>query len=653
MRLFVIVSCAAAMFGALAWPLITRTVPVESDLGRYHLPLRDFYRKCIRAGHDPAWCPHLFCGYDCHGEGQAGMDHPWHALLYRLPVRLETAFNLEIFANYPVLFLGMALFLRRHGLSRDAALAGAIAATFSGFTLPHWPHTNSIAVVSHIPWLLWLTDVWWSGTSAGCRAWAALGIAGLTGSQILLGYPQYVYFSGFAEGIYALCLLPRGGRPLPGWVLWKALGVAIGAAQLLPSLEAVALSPRLGYDASFRGMLSLPPVMLLQLVAPYSFNTFTQLHEYAAYGGVLATLGTIWWLTAGRWRWPTAILDRWALILILVSVPLALGKYTPLFQVYLKLPVVGLFRCPCRYLVLTHLAAAVVVARLVDSLIEGPARSWRQLAWLAPAPVLSWAMAGGGWVALAPLDTRVFLEPATWLGPLAMTLAAGLLALAGRGRRWAVPLLLLIGFADQAAWGFRAIRVYTFVDIPTLIEREAKPPGEPIGRIVADDVRGNTLMMAGWSYTNGYVGLTPPRTLDYSRDEVQRWAGTRWRERAGAWEPVDGAPRVRWADRADLPGQIVEEPGRIVIATGPGSGGELIIAESWHPGWEVSVDGVPAELDRFQSDFLKVAVPAGEHVIEFHFSARRRTIGRRVSLVGLLAAVVLAAFVGRTGRAIS
>jgi uncharacterized membrane protein YfhO len=65
------------------------------------------------------------------------------------------------------------------------------------------------------------------------------------------------------------------------------------------------------------------------------------------------------------------------------------------------------------------------------------------------------------------------------------------------------------------------------------------------------------------------------------------------------------------------------------------------------------VDGVPAELDRFQSDFLKVAVPAGEHVIEFHFSARRRTIGRRVSLVGLLAAVVLAAFVGRTGRAIS
>ena len=365
MRFFVLSTVGLVLFGFLARPLVLDQVPIEFDLGRYHLPLRDFFQRCLHNGDDPAWCPHLFCGYDLHGEGQAGMDHPWHQLLYSsLP--LTIAFNIEIFANYPFLCLGTYLFLRRHRLPREAALAGALAATFSGFTLPHYAHTNAIAIVAHMPWLLWATDIAWNESKPRSRALAGIAIAMLTGSQILLGYPQYVYFSCLAEAIYALLLLTRNWEwnRLGIWLAIKSIGIAIGGAQLLPSLQALQLSPRLGYDAAFRGMLSLPWEMLLQLVSPTVFNVGTQLHEYTVYGGALATLGTAWFMVRGSWFGGKDLLNRFAFWLIVIAIPLALGRHTPLFQVYLKLPIVGVFRCPCRYLVLSHFAAAIVVVVL-------------------------------------------------------------------------------------------------------------------------------------------------------------------------------------------------------------------------------------------------------------------------------------------------
>ena len=206
MRFFVLLLSGFVLFGFLALPLLLNQVPIEYDLGRYHLPLRDFYQRCLHNGDDPAWCPHLFCGYDLHGEGQAGMDHPWHRLLYSV-LPLTIAFNIEIFANYPFLCLGMYLFLRRHHLPRDAALAGALTATFGGFTLPHYAHTNAVAIVAHMPWILWATDILWNEASSCRRALAGAAVALLSGSQVLLGYPQYVYFSCLAESLYIILLV--------------------------------------------------------------------------------------------------------------------------------------------------------------------------------------------------------------------------------------------------------------------------------------------------------------------------------------------------------------------------------------------------------------------------------------------------------------
>lgn len=54
---------------------------------------------------------------------------------------------------------GAWLLLRGLGLRREAALAGALAFAFSGFNLMHLTHMNAVAVLAHIPWILFAAIV--------------------------------------------------------------------------------------------------------------------------------------------------------------------------------------------------------------------------------------------------------------------------------------------------------------------------------------------------------------------------------------------------------------------------------------------------------------------------------------------------------------
>lgn len=661
MRLHVLVGIAVILFGFLARPLLLNQVPIEFDLGRYHLPLRDFYQRCLLLGDDPAWCPQLFCGYDLHGEGQAGMDHPWHRILYSF-LPLTVAFNLELFANYPILCLGMYLFLRRHDLPRDAALAGALTMTFGGFTLPHYAHTNAIAIVAHMPWLLWLTDIYWRDDRARARAGAGMSVAILTGSQILLGYPQYVYFSCLAELIYLLMLImsDRSWRSLAGWLMFKTLGVGIGGAQLLPSLLALNLSPRMGYDAAFRGMLSLPWEMLLQLFAPTQFNVGAQLHEYGVYGGSLAGIATLLFLSGGLPLGRRDVLNRLALALIIIAVPLALGRHTPLFQFYLKLPIVGVFRCPCRYLVLGHFAAAILVARLVQRLANATDQHirWRQLWLIAALPIAALAAIAVDWTTIFSDECQKFiaLGYAGVVGAVSLTIASLLALASARGRAGALTLLIIFGFADLGYWGFRSIfgthdtPVHRFVGLDEYRKCQLVPPAQPAGRLQLADVHGNGAMMLGWKLTSGYVGLSPPRSLDVNSLAGLRLAGTTWRLIDDFWQPVDGVPKAHWDHEGQHPGAIAfvtDRPGLIAVNTTSTQAGQLIMVESFHPCWRVTIDGEAAELLQTNGGFQSCDVPAGSHQVIFKYDPWARAVGRAMSWASLALAVIMAVWLDR------
>ena len=73
-------------------------------------------------------------------------------------------------------------------------------------------------------------------------------------------------------------------------------------------------------------------------------------------------------------------------------------------------------------------------------------------------------------------------------------------------------------------------------------------------------------------------------------------------------------------------------------------GGLLVSGEVDYPGWEASVDGMPAPVLRTNFAFRGVAVPPGTHRVSHAFVPRSFRAG---AVVSLIAAVALAGLIGR------
>ncbi len=155
---WILVILCIGLLAAMALPMLLGRVYTADDLGAFHLPIRAFYAQCLAAGNRFDWSPQMYCGFYLTGEGQLGGYHPLHLLLYQF-LPLSTAFDVECLISYPLMLIGMYLFLRRWRLPRDAALFGAMAFAFSGFSLLHFVHVNALAIVAHLPWLLLEIDV--------------------------------------------------------------------------------------------------------------------------------------------------------------------------------------------------------------------------------------------------------------------------------------------------------------------------------------------------------------------------------------------------------------------------------------------------------------------------------------------------------------
>ncbi|MFH1981674.1 MAG: YfhO family protein [Pseudomonadota bacterium] len=65
----------------------------------------------------------------------------------------------------------------------------------------------------------------------------------------------------------------------------------------------------------------------------------------------------------------------------------------------------------------------------------------------------------------------------------------------------------------------------------------------------------------------------------------------------------------------------------------------VVFLETMYPGWQVSVDGQPASLERVNGGFMGVFVSAGHHQVRFHFSPWRWQAGAAATLLGLILAL--------------
>ena len=694
---------AAALLGSLAMlafmarSLVTGEIPFTGDLLHFHYPLRDFYARQLSAGQPFDWMPGLFGGFYVVGEGQLGGYHPLHWLLYRtLP--LDRAFAIELVVAYPFLFAGMWQWLRRR-CGAPAAAFGAMTATFCGFTLVHAAHPNMVGVLAHLPWMLWVLDgvALRGGRFLDPRGAALFGL--LLGSQLLLGHPQAVWFTGLVVAAYAAHLMASSAvvRATVGATLLAGvvLGLAVGAVQVLATLDAVAHSTRPD-SADFATQYSLQPLYLLQLLHPYLFwgrmarwnEAAPAPDEYGVYGGGVVLVLAVWWIAR---QWTGRPRDRFSvhvLGLALIALWLATGSYGKLYYLQTWLPVVSQFRAPLRYVVIAQWALAVLGALAIARLLQRERADERMPLSMAWALVVL-AAASAPWLPMPGPDSV-----ARWAGPLVLALSALLLTMAARGQRAALVALVVLAAGDQALYGLNGVITWqdfvTRQQAITFLDTNSFLPQAGEHRLVRGNYP-NLYLLANHRLLDGYVAIAPSRQLDYHEPNALRVAQVEYAHadffkglpvpegaepRDRGWFRLPGAlPRARLVGSAQVSASPAvdiaqldvtqaalvtrqlhvgggaagtvrirgDSPGDITLDVDAPSPQLLVVSESFHEGWHATIDGQSGPVERVNGDFIGAVAPAGSHVVRLQFRPVHLIVGRYASAFGVAFALWLLA----------
>ena len=362
-----------------------------SDFLHYFYPIKRFvYDYVSTNGSFPLWNPYLFSGTPFIANIQASMFYPLGLLYYLIPT--ETAYLYSTVLHCIVGTVFMYMFMRSLSVSKSGAILSGFIFIFNGYFMAHLyaGHLSFIQTYVWIP-LIFLFLVRF--TQSGCFRYVIT--AGLIlGIQILGGFPQLVFYTILAAILfffYSCCSRIKidGAQYLAKMAvaagMFVLIGFSIAAIQLLPTYEFTQLSTRAeGVGYQFATMDSLPPRNLLTFFFPLLFGspadgTFWisgatwEFWEYCGYVGIGALA-----ITAITVRKVVSDhLGRFFIILIVIALFLALGKYNPFYPAIYHLPGFNNFRIPAQIIFLYVFSIAVLTGKGLDFIKGSKALSIR------------------------------------------------------------------------------------------------------------------------------------------------------------------------------------------------------------------------------------------------------------------------------------
>ena len=362
------------------------------DFTEQYFPLRAFAAYEWVQGRVPLWDPYLYGGQPALADIQSGALYPLHIIealllgwggpLWGQEVGFPLwALEIQVIAHFSLAAVGCYLFVRHLGRRAGRSLqrarfGGVIAAlvfTFSGY-LTGFPvqQMTILEVSAWLPWVMWgLSQTEGRGEKGKKVVVAVVGSGLAFGMAILAGHPQtvlYIFYLTLAYTVFQTIYIwkkpTRTGfsgilldtihnmQYVALWLCLILLGVAISAAQLLPTLEFIRHSVRadMAYQAVSSG---LPLNELVSVVYPGFLGGSPE------YVGIvtLVLIGAA--LIVGR---PRREVFFWAGA-GLVSLLLAFGGNTFLYALfYLAVPGFGVVRQQERVFLVYSLSAAVLAA---------------------------------------------------------------------------------------------------------------------------------------------------------------------------------------------------------------------------------------------------------------------------------------------------
>lgn len=585
-----------------------------ADAAQQFVPWLELARRELAAGRLPLWNPYQDGGAPLLGNAQSALASPlvWPVLL----LGAGHGWNLALLLKVLAAASGAWLWLRDLGRSRAAAALGAVAFALSGSFVAWLAHPHTL-VAAAAPWVLWAAQRAARGASPGRVA----ALAGATWLACVGGHPETLLMVALLAGAWVLasCRWRGLGRATPA----ALLGAALAGPVLLPFAEYLLLSEAWATGGG-RAATTLPWRTLLRFVVPsaQAGNQVETAVTVSVVALVLAATGLA--LVRRRRVWFPAVA---LLVLLAVALdgPLArlLASQTPAYWT--------------RTVLLLPLPLAVLAASALDRLRalarwRGVPPAVRRLVVLAPVLALGELLAAGRGV-----------HAVTSPGLLGATtpLLERVKALPGPFRVLALGHMLPPNFATDA--GIEDLRGYDA--LAPLGWRRQWEDVAPVRDLV---VRPEALRRPGptLSFWNVEIVLASPAVLDSAPVLGEAWGC----ELEELYRGPDGRilrnrsalPRARFAV-ADGTVRIGERSStRWRLETDSPSGGMVVVANPYFPGWRARVDGRPVELDLAPGEAIRLAVPAGSHTVELVYRPRSFLVGLILAGVALALAVAWA-----------
>ena len=657
----------------LLWPVILHPDWVFmaprarfSDLLISHWPNAEFLRRALFEFHQfPLWNPSILGGAPFAADPLSGLWYPPNWLAVALP--LPFAFNLLLILHLAWAGWGMYRWARADGFGVWPSLMGGLA--FAGLPklIAHVGagHLSLVYAVSWTPWLLQ------KAREAARRMNASRELptsnfqlpTSIIWAIIFLADVRWAVYAGAAMAFLWLSR-DRSLASLRSLLLCILIFAVLTAAQWLPLLELVQQSSRAAITAEEASVFALPLTGLLGLLIPNPGG----FHELMTYVGLVPlALAVIGWFKsrdrAGKIAFSLlAVLATWW----------ALGPSAGLFNLFARLPGLGLLRVPSRSWFLVGLAACWLAVRGAAAVEEGFRLAGRQ--W----NLATVGLVAAGWI-LAIGGSLVAAKPLINLIGMAIVISSLLISL--RVKRAAIFLtVIMLGelmWFNSSLLEFRPVpyspvadwlngqpgqwRVYSpSYSLPQLdAARYGIEQADGVNPIQLESVV-SFMREATGVKAEGYSETLPPFKSDDKNELVDvatvnadavpkavllgemnvrfvlsefdlkgngpapstRFASGQGLSAAEGFELLTQIGSTRIYENTQDDGRVrggtltYWSPNRIVAAaTGPG---RVVLSEVWYPGWVARVDGAPVEVER-AGPFRAVMVSDGEHEIVFEF----------------------------------
>jgi len=516
-----------APWDATAPPSFRPTNPLLGDTVNNELPMHAEYRRRIHDGDFPLWLSFPSGGRPLGTVPDAGTLGPLAAPYLLVPFWYAPAMSKLL----EMLVAGgfTALFLRRVGLGRAAALVGGIVYMGSGFQVvwTNWPQPR---VGAWIPALFWALERGMQERRLG----SFLPVPLITAALLLEGFPSVAGYALLAAAVYvsvrSIAVRRSAGeraRSVGAAAGAVVLGLGLAAFQLLP------LSERLGQlDLGYRAQspeAHLPIVSVATAAVPNALGSPADGNYFGPlnYVEIQSFIGAVALLLAGvafvRWRAnilaPGVRAYLWIAtgvvgLLIFVGGPLlGLFQYLWLFQ----MNPVGRVRSVLGFFL------ACLAATGFESLLRPVRRSTRDR-WLA---VAVWVAVGGVavflarrvWVGGGMAGQRSYLLEQSVVPAVVLLVGVAVIALGSRVRMrgsvlamWTFPVLLVFESATFAS-GF----------LPKL-DRDHFYPSTPAHVFLRDHLAGDRFASGGLAMAPGTSSYYRLRSLTSNTFYPPTWA---------------------------------------------------------------------------------------------------------------------------------